>query len=99
MNCPECPNETYDGGLCGSCLERQSQVVKAAAIVALAKEQWARFDKNERGVMRIGMSPFWTHQELESKLATIGERAGVDECRDHALALMDCTKEDGGMVV
>lgn len=54
-----------------------------------AQEVWDAMDKNDRGIIRIGMIPIDAVRRLEA----------YGDSRELMLALVDCAKNDGGMRV
>jgi len=62
----------------------ESAAQVAAAIL------WDRFTEDERNLVRFGLIPHWTVSEYPIDITVDG--------LDLSLALMDCAKQDGGMV-
>lgn len=65
-----------------------------------ARRCWELMDENERTAIRIGMSPSWTiEKDLGGKAPGEGfEKLEGDEHRQHAVALMNIAKDQGGMI-
>jgi len=72
----------YDG--CPACQEECASPEELKA-----KEMWKAMDKNEQAGVRFGMLPY--HKMMEA------EKAGFDG-RKLAVSLMQCAKDNGGMV-
>lgn len=61
---------------------------------------WELMNDDEKSMVRFGLSPHWTAlEDLDGKHKGMSALKGADEHRLAAVALMNKTKEIGGMVV
>lgn len=65
-----------------------NELIKHAAVV-----QWMKLTASQKAVVRFGMIPIETVDEVKTTLGDV-----PDFHRLFAVAMMDCAKHDGGMV-
>lgn len=74
--------------------------IDEAAMVQRAERCWSLMDANEKTAVRIGLSPHWVvSEDLMDKAPGEGfPEVKGDDVRLLAVALMELTRNDGGMI-